>query len=70
MASRHFCMTENKRKRGRPKVADSKGVMISSRFTLSEVKAIESAYRKTGLTKTEWIRKTLTDAAQIVIRNT
>lgn len=63
-------MTESKKKRGRPQKADSKGVMISARFTESEAKAIAEAHTKAGLSKTEWIRKVLTSEAVKVNCNT
>ena len=49
---------------GRPKVKKSefKGVLIGARFALDEAKAVHGAVKRSGMGKSQWIRKTLLSA--------
>lgn len=54
------------KKLGRPSVpkAEYKGVLIGARFNPGESKQVHAAIKLSGLEKSDWIRKTLLDAAQ------
>jgi hypothetical protein len=59
-------MTEKgKRGKGRPKLDDSKSVMLSARFTTAEAREISEAVNRSGQGKTEWMQKTLLAAARL-----
>lgn len=58
-------MTESKKRAiGRPKKAVSKTSMLSVRLTESEGEEIANASAKAGVTKSEWIQKTLLNEAR------
>jgi hypothetical protein len=52
-------------KLGRPKLAkgEFKAVLIGARFAPDEAKTVHAAVKRSGLGKSEWIRKTLLDAS-------
>ena len=54
------------KKLGRPKLAkgEARGVLIGARFAPDESKAVHAAVKRSGLGKSEWIRKTLLDASK------
>jgi len=54
-----------KPKMGRPKLpkGETKGVLIGARFAPDESKQVHAAIAKTGMVKSEWVRKTLLSAA-------
>ena len=54
------------KKMGRPKLAtgEAKGRFISTRVSDPEYVEIESAVKKSGHPKTEWVRETLLTAAR------
>ena len=59
-------LTQSKKKRmGRPKIGiqNAKGELFAARFTPGEAKQISQAIRKTGQSKSDWIRKALLFAA-------
>jgi hypothetical protein len=53
---------------GRPKLGTqhAKGVFISARFTPVEAKQITSAITKSGLSKSDFVRKSLIKSADMV----
>jgi hypothetical protein len=57
-----------KKRAGRPKLGmkDAKGVFISARFTPIEAKQIESAITKSGMSKSDFVRKSLLKSADMV----
>lgn len=50
---------------GRPKLpkGESKDILIGARFSPDERRVVESAAKRDGLGKSEWIRKALLSAA-------
>jgi uncharacterized protein (DUF1778 family) len=54
---------------GRPRLGtqNAKGVFISARFTPSEAKQIKDAITKSGLSKSDFVRKSLLLSADNVI---
>ncbi len=55
-----------KSKMGRPKLkkAEFKGVLIGARFAPDEAKTVHEAVKRSSMGKSDWIRKTLLQAAQ------
>ncbi len=54
-----------KPKMGRPKVAKAKlrGILVQARLSPDENKAISAAVKRSGLSTSEWVRKTLLSAS-------
>jgi hypothetical protein len=52
-------------KKGRPKLPDgtAKSAIVKARFSPEEHTRIEAAATRDGISKTEWVRKTLLSAA-------
>jgi len=63
--TRIFVSQEKKLGRGRPKVpeAEARGIFISTRLSPEENKAISEAIKRSGKTKSEWMREALINAA-------
>ena len=57
-----------KSKMGRPKLpkGEVKGVLLGAKFAPEEAKLVETAVKRAGQGKSEWIRKTLLSAANDV----
>jgi hypothetical protein len=55
-----------KNKIGRPKLkkAEFKGILIGARFSPDESKTVHDVVKRSGLGKSQWIRKTLLSAAE------
>lgn len=55
-----------KSKMGRPKLpkGEVKDILIGAKFAPDEAKAVESAVKRSGQVKSEWIRKALLSAAE------
>jgi len=53
---------------GRPKlgIQNAKGVFISARFTPAEARQIHAAIAKSGLSKSDFVRKSLLKSADMV----
>jgi len=54
------------KKMGRPKIPknQSRGTLVAARFRPDELKEIERAIRKAGLSKSEWVRVSLLEKAR------
>lgn len=50
---------------GRPRVkkAEFKGILIGARFATDESKTVHEAVKRSGMGKSQWIRKALLSAA-------
>ena len=57
-----------KKHAGRPRIGtqNAKGVLVAARFTPGEAKQIESAAKRAGLTKSNFVRKSLLKSTDMV----
>jgi hypothetical protein len=65
MESRHLFNTSIKKKMGRPLLSKTaKDVLIGARFGCEEAEIVQDAVKRSQIGKSEWVRKTLIEAAK------
>jgi uncharacterized protein (DUF1778 family) len=56
--------TQTPPRRGRPTLPDARRIVLPTRLNETEAKLIEKAAKKQKCDRTEWMRRTLVEAAQ------